>query len=156
MVAMDAGLQAAAAEIAQQLRQQGRSVDLVLESKRMKWVFRVSCFPHTFVLLQIEADTCSSGPSELLLQPGVLRAEHLSPVACAAARVCYLSSVVHCRLPAPQSACPCADCGCAVQQAERVNAGRLVMVAPDEWAQGLVRVKDLGARTEQDVPRDAL
>ena len=45
--------------------------------------------------------------------------------------------------------------GSCVQQAERVSASRLVMIAPDEWAQGLVRVKDLGARTEQDVPREA-
>ena len=43
-----------------------------------------------------------------------------------------------------------------LQQAERVNASRLVMIAPDEWAKGLVRVKDLAARTEQDVPQDKL
>ncbi|PSC70770.1 histidine-tRNA cytoplasmic isoform B [Micractinium conductrix] len=33
----------------------------------------------------------------------------------------------------------------AFKQAERCNAARLVLVAPDEWARGAVRVKDLAA-----------
>lgn len=45
---------------------------------------------------------------------------------------------------------------CGVQQAERVGAKRLVLVAPDEWAQGKVRVKDLAAREEKDVSLDDL
>ena len=46
VVAMDDSLQAGAAQVAQQLRASGRSVDLVLERKRMKWVFKVrSCTP---------------------------------------------------------------------------------------------------------------
>lgn len=38
------------------------------------------------------------------------------------------------------------------QQAERCNARRLVLVAPDEWEKGLVRVKNLSSREESDVP----
>ena len=44
----------------------------------------------------------------------------------------------------------------ALQQAERCNAARLVLVAPEEWGKGLVRVKDLGSREERDVPLDQL
>lgn len=44
----------------------------------------------------------------------------------------------------------------AFKQAERCGASRLVLIGADEWAKGLVRVKDLAARTEQDVPVDAL
>lgn len=35
-------------------------------------------------------------------------------------------------------------------------AARLVLVAPDEWAKGTVRVKDLASREESDVPLDQL
>jgi histidyl-tRNA synthetase len=42
VVAMDEGLREAASGIAQQLRRAGRRVDLVLEAKKMKWVFKVS------------------------------------------------------------------------------------------------------------------
>ena len=35
-------------------------------------------------------------------------------------------------------------------------AARLVLVAPDEWARGTVRVKDLVSREEADVPVDQL
>jgi hypothetical protein len=41
VVAMDETLRPEAAALAQRLRRAGRSVDLVLESKRMKWVFKV-------------------------------------------------------------------------------------------------------------------
>ncbi len=41
-------------------------------------------------------------------------------------------------------------CNCT-QQAERCGARRLLIMAPDEWAEGLVRVKDLGSREEQNV-----
>eukprot|EP00887_Chlorella_sp_A99_P007347 scaffold2.g7347.t1 len=44
----------------------------------------------------------------------------------------------------------------AFRQAERCGAARLVLVAPDEWARGAVRVKDLASREEADVPLDAL
>ena len=39
-----------------------------------------------------------------------------------------------------------------MQHAERVQAQRLIMVAPDEWANGNVRVKTLETRVEEDVP----
>jgi histidyl-tRNA synthetase len=42
------------------------------------------------------------------------------------------------------------------QQAERCNASRLVLVAPDEWANGEVRVKNLATREESNVPLDAV
>ena len=41
---LDEQLRAKAAQIAQRLRKAGRRVDLVLESKKMKWVFKV-CNP---------------------------------------------------------------------------------------------------------------
>ena len=42
------------------------------------------------------------------------------------------------------------------QQAERVGAARLVIVAPDEWARGQVRVKDLATGEQRDVPLEEL
>ena len=36
------------------------------------------------------------------------------------------------------------------------HAARLVLVAPDEWAKGTVRVKTLATREEADVPIDQL
>lgn len=44
----------------------------------------------------------------------------------------------------------------AFKQAERCGAARLVLLAPDEWAKGTVRVKDLATREEADVPLDQL
>lgn len=41
VVVMDEALRPQATSLAQKLRKAGRSVDLVLESKRMKWVFKV-------------------------------------------------------------------------------------------------------------------
>lgn len=35
-------------------------------------------------------------------------------------------------------------------------AARLVLVAPDEWARGAVRVKELASREERDVPLEEL
>jgi histidyl-tRNA synthetase len=65
--------------VASKLRSSGRSVDLVLDDKRMKWAFR---------------------------------------------------------------------------HAERTGAQRLVMVMPDEWASGKVRIKDLETGEESDVAFD--
>jgi histidyl-tRNA synthetase len=44
----------------------------------------------------------------------------------------------------------------AFKAAERVGARRLLLIAPDEWAKGLVRVKDLETREEMDVSVDDL
>ncbi|KAI3430709.1 hypothetical protein D9Q98_005297 [Chlorella vulgaris] len=44
----------------------------------------------------------------------------------------------------------------AFKQAERCGAARLVLVAPEEWSRGAVRVKDLASREEKDVPLDQL
>ena len=73
---MGADLQAAAMQVAAALRSSGRSVDLVLEEKRMKWVFK---------------------------------------------------------------------------HAERTGANRLVLVMPEEWAAGQVRIKDLASGEESTV-----
>ncbi|CAL8472101.1 g11643 [Coccomyxa elongata] len=81
VVVMDEALRGHAAGIAQRLRRAGRRVDLVLESKKMKWVFK---------------------------------------------------------------------------QAERCGAKRLVLVAPDEWEQGLVRVKNQATREETNIPVEQL
>ncbi len=78
---MGAELRGAAMQVAGRLRSGGRSVDLVLEDKRMKWVFK---------------------------------------------------------------------------HAERCGAARLVMVMPDEWAEGKVRIKDLGTGEESAVPIEDL
>jgi hypothetical protein len=42
-VALDEGLRPAACGVAQRLRAGGRSVELVLEPKKMKWAFKVRC-----------------------------------------------------------------------------------------------------------------
>jgi histidyl-tRNA synthetase len=44
----------------------------------------------------------------------------------------------------------------AFKQAERCGAKRLVLLAPDEWERGVVRVKDLATREETDVKFDEL
>jgi histidyl-tRNA synthetase len=44
----------------------------------------------------------------------------------------------------------------AFKHADRRGALRMVLVAPDEWAQGQVRVKDLQSGTEENVALDAL
>ena len=73
----NAELRPAAMSVARALRQAGRSVDLILEDRRMKWAFR-------------HADNC--------------------------------------------------------------GASRLVLIAPDEWERGLVKVRDLASGEERDVP----
>lgn len=44
----------------------------------------------------------------------------------------------------------------AFKQAERCGASRLVLLAPDEWERGDVRVKNLETREEADVPFNSL
>ena len=39
-----------------------------------------------------------------------------------------------------------------LQHAERCGAARLVLLAPEEWAEGAVRIKDLATREEVNVP----
>ena len=81
VVSSDESLRPAAMSVAQRLRASGRTVDLVLEDKRMKWVFR---------------------------------------------------------------------------HAERSGAQRLVMVMPEEWGAGNVRIKDLESGEEIDISFDDL
>ena len=81
VVSSDESLRPAAMSVAQRLRASGRTVDLVLEDKRMKWVFR---------------------------------------------------------------------------HAERSGAQRLVMVMPEEWGAGNVRIKDLESGEETDISFDDL
>ena len=76
VIAINEDLRSAAMSVATKLRESGRSVDLVLEDKRMKWAFR---------------------------------------------------------------------------HAERTGAQRLVMVMPDEWTAGNVRIKELESGEESDV-----
>ena len=71
----------AAMSVSSKLRESGRKVDLVLEGKKMRWVFK---------------------------------------------------------------------------HAERTGAERLVMLMPDEWSSGKVRIKDLGTGDESDVAFDSL
>jgi len=78
---MGTELRGAAMRVASSLRSSGRSVDLVLEDKKMKWVFR---------------------------------------------------------------------------HAERIGAERLVMVMPDEWSNGNVKVKQLSTGEESEVPFEGL
>jgi histidyl-tRNA synthetase len=74
-------LRAPAMQVAHHLRQQGRSVDLILEDRKLKWAFK---------------------------------------------------------------------------HADSRGASRLVLLAPDEWAAGKVRVKDLKTGAEQDLPLEQL
>ena len=78
---MGTELRSAAMQVAAKLRSAGRTVDLVLEDKKMKWVFK---------------------------------------------------------------------------HAERCGSSRLVMVMPDEWAEGKVRIKDLGTGEESTVEMEDL
>ena len=78
---MGENLRGPAMQVAKALRERGRRVDLVLEEKRMKWVFRHS---------------------------------------------------------------------------DRLGAERLVMVMPDEWKEGKIRVKSLNEGQESDVPFEEL
>ena len=48
---MDEQLRAKASSVAQRLRKAGRRVDLVLESKKMKWVFKVRQRPPISTVL---------------------------------------------------------------------------------------------------------
>ena len=79
--AFDEGLRSAAVDVARRLRAAGRSVDLVLEPRKVKWAFK---------------------------------------------------------------------------HADRIGASRVVLVAPDEWTRGEVRIKDLGSGAESNHPIDAL
>ncbi len=79
--AFDPALRSAAMRVASRLRSQGRSVDLILEDRKMKWAFK---------------------------------------------------------------------------HADARNASRLVLLAPDEWAAGKVRIKDLKTGQEQDVSVEEL
>lgn len=44
----------------------------------------------------------------------------------------------------------------AFKHADRAGASRVLLVAPDEWERGLVRVKDLASGEEADLPLDEL
>ena len=79
--AFEPGLRAAAMELTARLRGRGRSVDLILEDRKLKW---------------------------------------------------------------------------ALKHADGMGADRLVLLAPDEWAAGKVRVRDLATGHEQDVAADSL
>ena len=78
---MDESLRGAAMSVSSKLRESGRNVDLILESKKMKWVFK---------------------------------------------------------------------------HVERTKAERLVMLMPDEWSSGRVRIKDLRTGDESDVDFESL
>ena len=79
--AFDEGLAEAAASVAARLRDAGRSVDLVLERKKLKWAFK---------------------------------------------------------------------------HADQVGAARMVLLAPDEWARGQVRLRDFETGEETDVALEEL
>ncbi|KAI3996760.1 hypothetical protein MKX01_041060 [Papaver californicum] len=79
--ALDQELQGAASLVATKLREKGQNVDLVLENKPMKWVFK---------------------------------------------------------------------------RAEKINAGRLILIGNNEWEKGLVRVKNLATFEQYDVELDKL
>ena len=42
------------------------------------------------------------------------------------------------------------------KHAERIGAERLVMVMPEEWSNGKVKVKDLSTGEEAEIPFDSL
>ena len=44
----------------------------------------------------------------------------------------------------------------AFKHADRRGASRVVLIAPDEWARGLVRVKDLRSGDQQEIALDQL
>lgn len=97
------------------------------------------------------ACACVSAAASTLPAPLVSLAQ--APAHCKQPLHASLSSAggpLHCLLSAPDV------CYLVLQQAERCGAERLIIIAPDEWERGLVRVKDLAAREEQDVAVDAI
>ena len=44
----------------------------------------------------------------------------------------------------------------AFRRADQIGATRLVLLAPDEWADGQVRIKTLATGAEENVPLDQL
>ena len=164
VIVLDESLRASASSIAQKLRKAGRRVDLVLEAKKMKWVFKVcatdvcnlrsqwrmACFGLTLLSAVI---VWTSGCSQTRFlsptpahqtthlhkeRPRTMLWEHDS------------TSMTHHLVALTDTMCV------SVQQAERCGAERLIIVAPDEWERGMVRVKNLVARDEDDMTVDEL
>jgi histidyl-tRNA synthetase len=147
VMAQEEGLRAAATGVAQRLRDAGRRVDLVLEPKRLKWAFK-------------QAERCNAGGwqgaggraaavhrrRETLGPAGQALARQRSPVGL------QLSAVGAGWEPTCWSRPTCAG----TWRPPALCAARLVLVAPDEWARGVVRVKELASREERDVPLEEL
>ena len=138
VVAMTEELRPQASRVARQLRMQGRQVDLMLQNKKMKQVFKVR---HAS---QIMKGDCGSGQQAELL----MRCFPCCYVRCCPRQLCWLLAGKGCERDQATDLY-----ASGVQQAERCGARRLVLLAPNEWEQGLIRVKDLEAREEKDVPR---
>ena len=126
-MAMDEALRPQACGIAAQLRGAGRSVDFVLEPKKMKWAFK-------------QAERCAlwvAGPtalSAMLREFCIQGKQHRH-------KLQMNAPLVKSQPPQLVVESPC-----------RCGASRLILVAPDEWAKGTVRVKDLQTREEADLP----
>lgn len=68
---LDGALRGAASGIAQKLRRAGRSVDLVLEGKKMKWAFKVRARALACVraCMRARAELPASRPPDLVTSP---------------------------------------------------------------------------------------
>ena len=64
VVVMDEGLRAEACGVATQLRARGRRVDLVLQAKKMKWVFKQAerCGPQSLQPAATPTASCNCSP----------------------------------------------------------------------------------------------
>jgi histidyl-tRNA synthetase len=150
VIPFDESLRAAACQVANKLRGQGRSVDVVLSNKKMVWYVcwilipvhfspspspspsPPSLFPSPFPFpLPPSPFPLPLSPSPFPLPP--------SPSS--------LPSSPFPLFPLPSSPFPLPYLSTnrfrSYKYADRVSAKRAILIAPNEWAQGLVRVTEL-------------
>jgi hypothetical protein len=129
VVVMDEALRAEACGVATQLRGRGRRVDLVLQAKKMKWVFKqaercVRALLSTSTTASSLLQAAVSGP----LQPRYFSASTVEARAC---RSNTIVSVVWCG--SSQQACDCMQMQCGATSfdgARRVGTWRCTCQAP--------------------------
>lgn len=124
---MGEDLQQHAVRLARALRAKGQSVDLVLQKKKMKANFKVG-------LSLFQVDAAHSLHHQRCHSWNLFRFDKAFTNPRIAASQLYETESSY------------------VQQAERCGASQMFLIAPDEWQKGMIRVKDLAAREERDVP----
>jgi hypothetical protein len=142
VVPLDGALRPAACGVAAALRAAGRSVDLVLEAKKLKWALKVRGGSWT---ARGELRGPGRAGRSRRASSGARSRQHVAgEIRCVGwPYVCLLGLTGACF-----SACGVA---CPPQHAERLGAKRLVLVGASEWERGNVMVKDLAQREQTEV-----